>query len=461
MVVGMPHLMRTASITLSTAALAAGLLVAPSATAAPMAAPLPDTDDTASQIAADWLAGELTNGLMVGSFGPDFGLTLDTGLALSVAGNGSAVSAINAAFEPRVAEYVGDGTKESYAGPLAKAATFARAAKKNPTSYGNVNLITRLEARTADAAAPGATPNPIAGRISDLSEFGDYANVVGQSYAVRALSLANSKEAEAARDFLLKQQCPSGFFRLNFDKPASATQSCTEGAAGSAPDPDVTSIAVINLLGSRDNSQAVKDALAKAGTWLAGRQRHSGAFRGGASTAVVNSNSTSLAGYALGLLKNRDAALKAAVWVRKLQPVDKFKCRTALTKDTGAVAYRGEAVSTAKTAGITADARDEWRRATSQAVLGLQFAPASNDDLRIESVRREARAGDRPQFRVYGISPGERACVQVKGDFKRLVGKFSGARIVRKLQMPTGNKRRVVLVKTADDVARTSLRVRN
>ena len=218
---------------------------------------------------------------------------------------------------------------------------------------------------------------------------------------------------------------------------------------------------MINLIGSRDNSQVVKDALAKAGTWLAGRQRGSGAFRGGASTAVVNSNSTSLAGYALGLLKNRDAALKAAVWVRKLQPVDKFKCRTALTKDTGAVAYRGEAVSTAKTAGITAAARDEWRRATSQAVLGLQFAPASNDDLRIESVRREARAGDRPQFRVYGISPGERACLQVKGDFKRIIGKFSGARIVRKLEMPTGNKRRVVLVKTADDVARTSLRVRN
>jgi hypothetical protein len=453
----MSHPIRTAALTLSTAGLAAGLLVAPPAHADPAsAAALPRTDDTASQIAADWLADELTNGLMVGKFGPDFGLTLDTGFALSAAGNGAAVTAINTAVEPRIAEYVGDGTKESYAGPLAKAATFARTAKDNPTSYGGINLVTRLEDRTADASA-GAT----AGRISDKSEFGDFANVIGQSYAVRALSLAGSAEAGAARDFLLKQQCPSGFFRLNFDKPSATSQSCAEGAPGSAADPDVTSIAVINLIASRDNSPAVRDALAKAGTWLAGRQRRSGAFRGGTGTAVVNTNSTSLAGYALGRLKNRDAALKAAVWVRKQQPVDKFKCRSALTKDTGAVAYRGDKVAAARTAGITADARDEWRRATAQAVLGLQFAPASNDDLRVESVRREAQAGDRPQFRVYGISPGERACLQVKGDFRRLVGKGSGGRIVRRLEMPTGNKRRVVLVKTADDAARTSLRVRN
>ena len=30
------------------------------------------------------MAGELTNGLVVGDFGPDFGLTIDTGLALGI-----------------------------------------------------------------------------------------------------------------------------------------------------------------------------------------------------------------------------------------------------------------------------------------------------------------------------------------------------------------------------------------
>ena len=462
---------RTALVALSTAALGVGVLAAQPASADPTPAlraakaAAATTDSTPSTIAAAWLADELTNGLIVTKFGPDFGLTLDTGMALStVAGQGATVAAISAAIEPRLADYVGDGAKESYAGPLAKAAAFARTAKKNPTSYGGRNLVTELEQRTADATtgtAPNTTPNPLAGRIADKSEFGDFANVVGQSYAVRALALANSSEAGAARDFLLKQQCASGYFRLNFDKPATPSQSCTEGVAGSEADPDATSLAVINLVESGDKSAAVSAALAKAGTWLADRQRNSGAIRGGAGTAQINTNSTALGGYAMGLLKNRDAALKAALWVRKNQPVDKYRCRTALTKDTGAVAYRKDRATDATTSGIPAGARDEWRRATSQAILGLQFAPASKDKLRIVSVRTQARAGERVQFRVFGLAPSESACLQVKGDFVRVKGKKSGDKIVRKLQLPTGNQRRVALVKTSDDEARTSLRVRN
>ena len=106
-------------------------------------------------------------------------------------------------------------------------------------------------------------------------------------------------------------------------------------------------------------------------------------------------------------------------------------------------------------------ARDEWRRATSQAILGLQFAPASKDELKIVSVRKQARAGERVQFKVYGLAPSESACLQVKGDFLRVKGKKSGEKIVRKLQLPAGNQRRVGLVKTSDDEARTWIRVRN
>jgi len=462
---------RTALVALSTAALGVGALAAQPASAEPTPAlraakaAAATTDSTPSTIAAQWIAGELRNGLIVGSFGPDFGLTIDTGMALStVASQGGTVTAINNSLEPRIAEYVGDGTKESYAGPLAKAAAFARTAKKNPTSYGGRNLVTELEQRTADATtgtAPNTTPNPLAGRIADKSEFGDFANVVGQSYAVRALSLANSSEAGAARDFLLKQQCASGYFRADFAKADASAQACTEGAAGSAADPDATALAVINLVESGDKSAAVVGALAKAGTWLADRQRGSGAFRAAAPVSKINTNTTALGGYALGLLKNRDAALKAALWVRKNQPVDKYKCRTALTKDTGAVAYRKERATDAKTSGIPAEARDEWRRATAQAILGLQFAPASKDQLRIVSVRKQARAGERVQFRVFGLAPSESACLQVKGDFVRVKGKKSGDKIVRKLQLPPGNQRRVALVKTSDDEARTSLRVRN
>ena len=76
-------------------------------------------------------------------------------------------------------------------------------------------------------------------------------------------------------------------------------------------------------------------------------------------------------------------------------------------------------------------------------------------------MRKQARAGERVQFRVYGLAPSESACMQVKGDFRRVKGKKSGDKIVRKLQLPAGNQRRVGLVKTSDDEARTSLRVRN
>ncbi len=469
----MHHLIRpirSAAIVLSSAALGAGMLAAPPASADPTPAlraakAAVPTDSTPSTIAATWLADELTNGLMVSEQGPDFGLTIDTGMALSTVVDQGAVNAeITTALEARIGEYVGDGTKESYAGPLAKAAVYAKVAKQNPTSYGGVNLVTRLEERTANVPAdPAAEPQAaaIAGRIFDKSEYGNYANVVGQSYAVRALSDARSTEAAAARDFLLKQQCASGYFRAGFDKADVTNQSCTEGASGSEADPDTTAFAVINLIESGDKTPAVQAALAKAGTWLVGRQRGSGAFRAAAPISKINTNSTAIGGFALGLLKERDAALKAALWVRKNQPVDKYKCRTALTKDLGAVAYRKDRVKASSTTGIPASARDEWRRATAQAVLGLQFAPASKDKLKIVSVRKQARAGERVQFRVYGLAPSESACMQVKGDFRRVKGKKSGDKIVRKLQLPAGNQRRVGLVKTSDDLARTSLRVRN
>lgn len=443
------HPVRTAGVLLATAALSTSTLVAPSS-AAPTGA-VPRTDATPSREAASWLTEELEGGLMVGKFGPDLGLTIDTGLALGSVGDRDTVDIISDSLELRIGDYVGDGTKESYAGPLAKAATFAQEARRNPADYGGVNLVTRLEARVADSG-------PTAGRISDLSQYGDFANVIGQSYAVRALSRARSAEADEARAYLLQQQCASGYFRLQLGTTGSASQACTEGTAGSAPDPDATALAVINLVESGDRSQAVRDALTKAGTWLAARQRRSGGFRGGSGTAVLNTNTTSLAGYALGRLKNRAAATKAAVWVRRLQPVDKMQCRSALSKDTGAVAYRASAVTAARTNGI-GDARDEWRRATAQAVLGLQFAPAATEVLRVEAARPRARAGERVQFRVHGVAPGERACIQVKGDFRRIVGKGSGGAVARKLEMPSGTHTRVALVKVVDQTARTSVRV--
>ena len=446
------------------------------------------TDPTPAKIATNWLSGELQGGLIMTPSGPDYGLTLDVAIALDQVGSRSSVAAINAAFKPRLADYIGSGS-EVFAGASAKAAVFAGLARENPTSYGGFNLITRLEERVEDSPAPTPSPSPnptvspspspspsptvtptpspdpiptaTPGRLSDKSPHGDFANVVGQAYAVRALSLSESKETANALAFLLRQQCASGAFRLNFAKPDDPVQNCVDGAPASTADPDATALAVLNLHASHETGPAVADSLARAGAWLAAQQRPNGAFRGVGPTRKANTNSTSLAGYALAVLGNRTAASKAAVWVRKRQPVDKFRCRTALAKELGAVAYRQVAVGDARTGGISASARDEWRRATAQAALVLQYAPASPDRLDITTVRRQARSGDKVRYWIHGLAPGERACVQIKGDFKRVIGRANGLQIVRGLRMPVGNHGRWAVVKTAAGKDAKWIRVRN
>lgn len=451
----MSHSLRTAGALLAASTLAVTVLGQP-ATAAPTPAPA-KTDDGAITLAGTWLKRELTGGLMVGDGFTDYGLTIDTGLALDQAGDKSGVTAINTALQPKINEYIaGDAFGDAgstYAGATAKAATFARVAGANTTSYGGVNLITRLEERVSATA-------PIVGRLEDKSSFGDFANVIGQGYAVRALTEAKSKRAADATAFLLAQQCASGFFRESFTKDKAATaQGCIEGQADSAASLDATALAVVNLLESGSHDKAVTAAVAKAGTWLAAQQKATGAF--GGDGVGANTNSTGLAGWALGLLKNREAATKAAVWVRKQQPIEKNKCRSALTKETGAIAYQPKVVKDARNDGITDETADQWRRATAQAMAVLQWAPASVDQLTVSSRRASGEAGDKVRFVITGLAPGERACVAIKGDFKRIAGKANARPVARKLELPTGNRGRIVKVKTADTAAKTTIQVHN
>jgi hypothetical protein len=449
----MSHSLRTAGALLAASTLAVTALGQPA-----IAAPAPaKTDDGPITLAGSWLKRELTGGLMVGDGFTDYGLTIDAGLALDQAGDKSGVTAINTALQPKINEYIaGDAFGDAgstYAGATAKAATFARVAGANPTSYGGVNLVTRLEERVSATA-------PIVGRLEDKSSFGDFANVIGQGYAVRALTEARSKRAADATAFLLAQQCTSGFFRESFTKDKTATaQGCVEGQADSAASLDATALAVVNLVESGSHDKAVAAAVAKAGTWLATQQKASGAFSGAG--VGLNTNSTGLAGWALGLLKNREAATKAAVWVRKQQPIEKNKCRSALTKETGAIAYQPQAVKDARNDGITDEAADQWRRATAQAMAVLQWAPAPVDELSVSSSRASGEAGDKVRFVITGLAPGERACVAIKGDFKRITGKANAGPVARKLTLPTGNRSRIVKVKTADTAAKTTIQVHN
>ena len=91
----------------------------------------------------------------------------------------------------------------------------------------------------------------------------------------------------------------------------------------------------------------------------------------------------------------------------------------------------------------------------------LQWAPAGArrpERHPAAHLRRVRRQGPRQGL---GLAPGERACVSIKGDPKRIVGKAAAKPVTRKLTMPTGNKTRIVKVKTADEAAKTRISVRN
>ena len=347
------------------AAAAGSLLVALTAVAGPASAA---TTSPAGQ-GADWLSNQLTDGVVHNDQYDfdDYGLTVDVGLALAdLGGHGRAVRRSSGAVARHVAGYIGDGTAEAYAGPTAKAAVLADAAGKNPRSFGGVDLVSRLEGLVTSS-----------GRIQDTSQYGDFANVIGQSYAVSALSAAGSTKAGKVTGFLLEQQCGRGFFRLKFSDPAAADQSCAGAPrAERAPDTDVTALAVLMLRTVDHPRPRVRQAITDAVQWLKRHQAQDGSFGGGASTEASNTNSTGLAAWALGESGACRAAQRAATWVRGLQ-VTSRQADTRLRRQVGAIAYDRTAFRAGRTQGITAETRDQWRRASAQAAPGLAFLKAS------------------------------------------------------------------------------------
>ena len=352
-------LRRTALIAAST--LAAGLLTSPAAHAA----------DPSPGLAADWLELQLTDGLVESAQFPGFyddGLTIDVafGLQASRAAKGAAIDAIDTALQSRVGDYTG-AAPEAYAGATAKLAVFVQSLGGDATAYGSdsTNLVLKLNRRVS-------TKTAIKGRIQDKSQYGDYANVIGQAFAVRALKTAGTGKADAALGFLLKQQCRDGHFRLNFAASTTTTkQGCNAGnpETVSAPDTDTTAVAVIQLQALKGKNLKTKRAITKAVAWLKAHQKSNGAFGGGTTTEGSNTNSTGLAGWALGVAHSCGAAQDAAEWVARWQVLDDAG---PLTGELGAVAYDRPGFNVAaQTDGITDATRDQWRRATAQATPAL------------------------------------------------------------------------------------------
>ncbi len=320
---------------------------------------------TPADHAGSWLSGQLTHGLIHnGQYDfDDYGLTADTAFALrAVGGQPQALRQIRHALSAHVDDYTTFQT-DAYAGPTAKLLVLAQQTGGHARDFGGVNLVRRTVQRVSTTA-------PTRGRIEDRSSFGDNANAIGQIFAVRGLLEAGSPRAASALRFLLEQQCGRGFFRLDFNSDKTAAQQgCTPK---SPPDTDVTALAVIELGAFRPHHAALRRALAGAVTWLQRHQSANGSFGGGPTTSAANSNSTGLAGWALGESGRCTAASAAATWISKRQ-VRGPLAGTPLAGQRGAIAYDGAAMRAAEKDGITKTTRDQWRRATAQAAPALRY----------------------------------------------------------------------------------------
>ena len=340
------------------AVVAAGLITATMLQAPAGAAPADD--------AATWLGDQLTDGIVHNDQYDfdDLGLTADVALGLAALGDTATVDEITTALAPRVDEWTTFGD-DVYAGSTAKAVVVAQEAGEDPRDFGGVDLVQRLQARVA-------TKDSIEGRIRDKADT-DYSNTFGQAFAALGLARAESPKAGPALRFLLKQQCDRGFFRLNFAKVGAAKQGCDAGGKRlSAPDTDATAIAVLQLDALPTKTKRVRAALADAQAWMKRVQRDNGSFGGGTTTEKPNANSTGLAAWALGERGACRPARQAAGWVVGRQ-VSGDVTGTPLEGEVGAIAYDQAAYNAAEADGITVEARDQWRRTSSQAAPGLLF----------------------------------------------------------------------------------------
>ncbi|WP_433221408.1 cell wall anchor protein [Dactylosporangium sp. CS-047395] len=346
-----------------TAALTAALAAAAGAFAAPAPA-----EQSAGRDAATWLATQLEDGVLTNFGMPDIGLTIDALLALHATGAAPAaadhvadqITANAATFSYYEIDYDNDGDLDRIvdAGSTAKLLLAAEVAGRDPKQFGGLDL-------DAQTRALIATSGPHHGRVRDTTPEvygGDASNTFDQSLAILGLTRSGGVPDDVVA-YLIRQQCPAGGFRLNPDPAGTA---CTSDAV---PDVDSTAIAVQALVAA-DAAPGAAAAAAKGVAWLQARQADDGSFVNGPQQpdpnlpSMPNSNSTGLAGEALAAAGQHAAADKASAWVAHLQ--------LTTGPDKGALAYSTAAFATGAIDDMT---RDQWRRATAQALLALAQVP--------------------------------------------------------------------------------------
>ncbi len=309
--------------------------------------------------AARWLATQVVDSTVTTGGVPDPGLAADVALALTAAGHsGPAAATLTTRLLDRSAEYLSpSGAGQVVAGAAAKLLLLA-AARGMATDELRARLIGTL------VVEPGGTSD---GRFRDrpptsAPSTADRSNTFSQAVGVLALARTGTVPP-AAVDFLLDQQCPGGGFRLF----PTGGRNCTTDVA---TDVDATALAVVAIAATAPAAgSAGDDALGRALDRLEALQLRDGAFTSSGPGATANANSTGLAGHALRVSGRDAAADRSAGWLTALQ----LGC-APVAGDAGAVAFTPAALAAADQ-GIPARTRDQFRRATSQALLAFVEVP--------------------------------------------------------------------------------------
>ena len=167
------------ALTVAATALAQPLL----APAAQAATDVPAT--SAARAGTGWLATQLTNGVIHNDTYDfdDLGMTMDIGLSMDeVGGDQAMVRQIRSALSTRIAVVrrpVGRGALLAARWPSRSSSPRSPAPTPGPTG---------ARPRRGDRGAGDRQRAQRAGRLADLSAYGDYANSFGQALAVRGLS---------------------------------------------------------------------------------------------------------------------------------------------------------------------------------------------------------------------------------------------------------------------------------
>jgi hypothetical protein len=310
--------------------------------------------------AAAWLEGQLSaNDDSMPGFSPgsrDIGLTEDTVLALTSAGDGE--DAVTRSATAQIAAHVTDfvsfdnfGVPDVHiAGALAKTLLVVEVQGADGHAFGGRDIEAELRATMATSGAD-------TGRFEDQNAGSDSSNGFAQALAVLALVRSSGGVPADALSFLLAQQCPDGGFRLSYDTGASCTSNADDDA-------DSTGLAV-QALSALPTSATVTAAQTKAVAWLKSAQDSAtGSFSNSVpGQPQANTNSTGLATSALRLGGEGAAADQGQAYIESAQ----------LTSgaNAGAIAFDPATKAGVSNGAIGANDLDQWRRATAQAVLGL------------------------------------------------------------------------------------------